>query len=158
MLNPICFENIDLLIQDFEYKDGELFFKKTGEILQKQKESRGYWNVRINGKIVKHHRLIYAIVNKQSFFGNIDHINGLRRDNRIENLRCASNQENTFNRKIHSNNALGVKGIRKIGDKYQARIMFYGKTVSSTHCTLNDAQEWIQEKRVFLHKLFANNG
>jgi hypothetical protein len=46
----------------------------------------------------------------------LDHINGIRDDNRVENLRIVSNQQNCFNRK-------NVKGYYIRNGKYVAEIM-----------------------------------
>jgi len=44
------------------------------------------------------HQFIYYWVNKE-IVDCIDHINGIKNDNRIENLRSVTNQQNTFNNK-----------------------------------------------------------
>jgi hypothetical protein len=49
----------------------------------------------------------------------IDHINGIKTDNRINNLRSVTNQQNTFNTK--------AKGFHKKGEKYQSEIQIDGK-------------------------------
>ncbi|MCH6546434.1 MAG: HNH endonuclease, partial [Deltaproteobacteria bacterium] len=41
----------------------------------------------------------------------IDHINGIRSDNRIDNLRGANDCTNAYNRGLQSNNTSGVKGV-----------------------------------------------
>lgn len=51
----------------------------------------------------------------------IDHINGIRNDNRLENLRIVSNQQNSFNQKS--------KGFTKCKNKFRARIKINNKNI-----------------------------
>ena len=58
-----------------------------------------YKSHRVDGKMYKEHRLTYMYHNEdmdQSL--EIDHINEVKTDNRIENLRLVLSQENNFNR------------------------------------------------------------
>lgn len=43
----------------------------------------------------------------------LDHKNGIQSDDRIENLRPATSQQNQANKRIHSNNTSGFKGVRR---------------------------------------------
>jgi hypothetical protein len=54
----------------------------------------------------------------------IDHINGDRGDNRIENLRAATPSQNVCNTKIKSTNTSGVKGVNWVKrlKKWQVRL------------------------------------
>lgn len=58
----------------------------------------------------------------------LDHRNLERDDNRIENLRLATNQQNGANRRALKNNRLGVKGVgmstfrKRSPQRYRARI------------------------------------
>jgi len=62
--------------------------------------------------------------------GQIDHINGVRDDNRLSNLRAVSKTENMWNqRKAHPANKLGVMGVRREYNMFQARISINGKTI-----------------------------
>jgi hypothetical protein len=66
----------------------------------KPDKSTGYIRPEINGKRVRQHRIICA-----AFLGldihdkkcQVDHINGIRHDNRLENLRLVNNQQNQHN-------------------------------------------------------------
>lgn len=55
----------------------------------------------------------------------IDHINGDRLDNRIENLRVCTRKENVRNQRLHKNNSSGYKGVvwDKQRSKWIAQIM-----------------------------------
>jgi hypothetical protein len=82
---------------------------------------------RIDGKElnIAIHKLILPVKDGMC----VDHINGNKLDNRKENLREVTNQQNQWNRKIYKNNTTGYKGVthRKDKDNYQARIKFGSK-------------------------------
>ena len=48
----------------------------------------------IYDKPYRAHRVIWALVHGEWPEGQIDHINGVRDDNRLENLRVVTNQDN----------------------------------------------------------------
>lgn len=74
--------------------------------------SNGYVSVWFNGKNDYMHRVIWEFVNGPIPEGMvIDHINGVRSDNRIQNLRLATPSQNAQNRTRSKNNKSGVKGI-----------------------------------------------
>ena len=59
----------------------------------------------------------------------LDHINGDRLDNRIENLRPCSTQENNFNRKSLGGSSSQYKGVSQFRNKWRARFTFNGKEI-----------------------------
>lgn len=74
----------------------------------------GYVAIQINGHPYLAHRLAWVYVYGDYPDGEqpyIDHINGKRADNRIENLRASSHVENGRNKKINTDNTVGVTGI-----------------------------------------------
>ena len=92
-------------------------------------DAKGYRRVKIDGNLVKLHRLIWALAYGHWPRNFIDHINGNPSDNRLANLREATLQENAFNQKRQVNNTSGVKGVyfRKDREKWVSRITVDGK-------------------------------
>lgn len=78
-------------------------------------------------KSVSMHRLV---INPFTEF-SVDHIDGNKLNNRIENLRICTHQQNTFNRKKLSNKTSIYKGVGfyKRTGRWQARITFNRKLI-----------------------------
>ncbi len=75
------------------------------------KTQEGYIRIQIDGKSYAAHRLAYVYVNGVDTELGIYHINGIRDDNRIANLRPAQLHENHWNRGLMPNNTSGVPGV-----------------------------------------------
>lgn len=73
-------------------------------------EANGYLCGRLFDKPVKAHRAIWAIAN-QSWPRFIDHINGVRSDNRLCNLREVSVAQNNQNMGVRSDSRTGIPGV-----------------------------------------------
>lgn len=73
------------------------------------------------------HRLIWLYAYGVWPVGEIDHINGIRSDNRLCNLREATREQNARNRPAQRGRA--IKGITFARGKYQAQIRFGGKNI-----------------------------
>lgn len=74
-------------------------------------ESHGYALGYIFGVKYRAHRVIWAMVHGCWPTGDIDHINGDRMDNRVQNLRVVPAVLNARNRPKQSNNKSGVTGV-----------------------------------------------
>lgn len=81
----------------------------------------GYIYISLQNKDYRAHRLVWLYLHGTFPENLIDHINGVRHDNRLCNLRECTKAENTVNSKIDPRNKLGFKGIRKSGNNYSAR-------------------------------------
>jgi hypothetical protein len=71
----------------------------------------GYIVIKINKKIYRAHRLAWLYVYGEFPLSILDHVNGIKNDNRISNLRNSTFQQNIFNRKNESINTSGHKGV-----------------------------------------------
>lgn len=102
--------------------------------------SYGYLTTGIDGVSHPVHRLVWFYVHGKWPEGQIDHINGDRTDNRIENLRQATIAQNVRNRGVQRHNKCGFKGVSfKVADKrWRASIGMNGK---SMHIGLFDTAE-----------------
>ena len=92
--------------------------------------SHGYIILRIGGKFYRAHRLAWVYTYGTWPKSDVDHINGLRGDNRIVNLRDVTHSENMHNQKsANAGNAHGHMGVTRSGRKWVARIGLHGKSI-----------------------------
>lgn len=89
---------------------------------------RGCIYITILGNNLLAHRLAWMYVYGKMPNRQIDHINGNRADNRIANLREATQEQNMHNRSLLSNGATGKVGVtkRKRTGRYEVRIQAFG--------------------------------
>lgn len=59
----------------------------------------------------------------------VDHKNGDTLDNRKDNLRICTQQQNMCNRKLQSNNTSGYHGVHKAGNQWIATIQAFGEKI-----------------------------
>lgn len=132
--------DINILKNYFYYKDGYLYSKSN---------HKKYGTTRSDGYVVfQHnkikyyaHRVVWALHNgiipddKQ-----IDHINRVKTDNRIENLRLVNVRENGLNREFKKSNT-GIKGVSKDRNYYKVSFTINNKSIHvGNFKNLNDAK------------------
>ena len=144
--------NIQEVENNFIYRDGGLFRRSTGK--RGYKRPDGYVYVSMSGKAYGEHRLVFLLFN--GFMPEqVDHINGNRSDNRIENLRAASHSQNCMNRKNRGSASKGCYWQPK-RNKWIAQIGFNGKRITIGYFdTLEDAAMAYANKSKELHKEFS---
>lgn len=119
----------------------------------------GYLRTRILGKLYYNHHLVWFL-HHGSWPSALDHINGDRADNRLENLRICNQQQNMHNARRRADSGTGVKGVnwRPTKNKYRARIVVNRKEISLGHYdTLEEAQRAVEQARIKYHGDFARH-
>jgi hypothetical protein len=120
----------------------------------------GYVMIRVADGAYLAHRIAWLLSYGEWPDGVIDHINGVRSDNRLANLRLCSTSENLRNAKLRSDNTSGVKGIywNKKLSSWQVHVKDGGRTVyGGIYKDLDDAKRAVMQLRERLHGEFANH-
>jgi hypothetical protein len=91
--------------------------------------THGYRLIGFGGKLYSAHRLAWLYVHGEWPPGYIDHINHDRLDNRIDNLRCTNQSENTSNRSSPRRDCNGMMGVQYNWKKWTAKIRVNGKVI-----------------------------
>lgn len=121
----------------------------------------GYTGIRFKGKLYYAHRI--AMLLAYGFYGGeleVDHINHVRDDNRLSNLRFVTRSDNCRNKSRSSNNTSGVMGVyyERAKRKYRAQIkvdrvnIYLGRFV-----TLEEAIE-VRKAAELKYKFNTNHG
>lgn len=133
---------------------------KEGHVAGYVNPGSGYRYIYLDGLNLLEHRLAWIYVFGILPEGQIDHANGDRTDNRLENLRHCNAFENARNKRAGQNNTSGVKGVSWCASrrKWEASIKMNGKRVFSKRFdSLQEAERAVQLARSELHKEFARH-
>ena len=131
-----------------------------GELVRGSATNDGYREIFFRGYRIKEHRLIYLICH--GFLPEmLDHIDGNKLNNKIENLRSCSGSQNQFNKKIPKNNTTGFKGVTfiKAKKRYMGYVHISGKQYRTKLTkNLTEAVLLLRNLRENLHGEYCNHG
>lgn len=164
-IKPLPLPDLSILREMFAYDKMTGFItnrtsrtsRKLGE-RSEHKMSTGHLQVYACGRLIFAHRVAWALHYGSEPIGYIDHINGIRDDNRIENLRLCSHTQNSQNRRSPVSNSSGAKGVCKRRDKWRAYISVNRKRIYlGTFQSLESAKSALAIERKKLHGDFARD-
>lgn len=139
----------EYLHECFTYNDGELYWKQrpfghfngaqgwktfnkryAGKLAGHAHKSNKYIEVRLADKLYKAHRIVYKMMTGLEPNLSIDHIDGNPSNNRFENLRPATQQENSRSMSAGTSRRgkSTYKGVSKRGKRWQCMICINDKS------------------------------
>jgi len=157
-------------LDSFEYKDGYLYWK---EIKNKRNENKpvghingcGYRIISIWNKETKKYKTY--LMHRITFLMHhghlpkvVDHIDGNKDNNKIENLRAATYSENLHNSKRNKRSTTGYKGVKwsKQKQKFIGIVHSnYKEYYAGSYTTIEEAAKATTELRNKLHGAFAKH-
>ena len=137
----MSYKSIDGFENYIIYEDGLIYNEKFDRFMKEKKEYDGYMRVGLSKdgetKLFMVHRLIaLAFIPNPLNKPCIDHINRIRDDNRIENLRWVTHSENSQNRSDNNEDIHIYKKINKTCKKgyiWVFQLNINGKTKNIKH-------------------------
>lgn len=130
----------------------------AGKMVPERFHRHGHIQIGIHCQNYMAHRIAWLHYYGIEPSSDIDHINGLPYDNRIENLRLATKSENLCNAKTRVNNTSGRKGVSwsNQSEKWYAYITKHGKMRSlGYYKTFSEAVERREAAEKIYHGEFA---
>jgi hypothetical protein len=161
MSNIALEENASHFSKIFKYVDGQLYWTDLGPIKVRRKlagsiNEKGYKKIEYGGKKYGAHQIVFAM--HHGYIPHfVDHINGIKSDNRIENLRAATRCQNGYNRAGFGD----CKNVsyRKDSKKWRVLLRVNGKTKFFGSYEDKELAELVAyEAREKYHGRFANHG
>jgi len=154
-------------ILDYNPETG-LFYRKISTSMRPRigvaggKCSRGYIRIKVDGEMYYGHRLAWLYMTGEWPKDQIDHVDGIKSNNRFHNLREANKSQNMQNqKKARSGNTSGLLGVgwHKTAKKWRARIVVNGdvKSLGFFDCKF-EAHGAYMDAKVKLHKYCAISG
>ena len=130
-------------------KDGVVFNLKTVKLIKLCTNGDGYYQFHMYNnhgkrKNVRLHRILaLAFIDNEYNKPCVDHIDNIRTNNNLTNLRWCTKKENSRNRSLNKRSTTNVKGVsfHKASQKYRAYIKFGDKEIHlGTFNTLEEAR------------------
>lgn len=131
--------SIDTLKRKLKYDPATGLFTRNcimtgssiGDVCGTKKEN-GYVIISIDRVLYRAHRLAWFYFYGRWPEGDIDHVNRIRNDNRIANLREACRSDNLCNSSRRSDNKTGIRGVsfNRVSNTYTVKIQKNGKTLT----------------------------
>lgn len=147
--------DLEIARKTVEYDPETGNFKRLDGRLKCETTASKYKTIMVRSVRVASHRLAWAM-----YYGNwpnefIDHIDGDRQNNKIENLRECTSSENYQNRKLCKFNKYGMTGVSfsKAARKYVAQIQVDKKKIHiGVYETPEEAGEAYKAAKAVYHK------
>jgi hypothetical protein len=148
---------------DYDPETGALRWKKplgqrarVGQI-GGSTNGRGYTQLQFNKTKLVAHRVAFALYYGRWPTPCCDHINCVKTDNRIVNLRECSVFANAQNAGVRRDNKTGVKGVRRSRSGYKASVSINGARHEKYFRRLEDAAAYAKQLREQLHGEFVRH-
>ena len=110
----------------FTYK--KLVGNRRAGTIAGSKDAKGYLSLSIDKIKYKAHRVAWLVYYGVWPEGELDHINRVKTDNKISNLRKVTSTQNGINRLVRaSTNKTGFMGVTNKGNRYEANIQYNNK-------------------------------
>lgn len=138
-----------------------LRYTDQGLVTAGYRNKDGYIATEFKDRPFRAHRIAWALMTGAWPEAEIDHINGIRHDNRWGNLREATRLQNAANTPCKKSNALKVKGVHydTARQSYRAQIMVNRKKINlGNFKTVSEAAEAYAAGASRYHGAFANTG
>ena len=146
----VCFEKYEVL------NSGNIRNRQTMRILKSRATNKNYMVIDLGDTMKQVHRLV-----AEAFLLNpenkkcIDHIDGDTINNKLINLRYATNQENSFNQKLSVHNTSGSKGVcyDKSKKKWKSSIKLNSKSIHLGY--FERIEDAIQARQIKANEMFG---
>lgn len=138
LMNEVPIERLRQLL-DYDPSTGTFTWKVTygnaraGVVAGGLHPTYFYWKISIGGKMFGAHRLAWAMTYGVWPPNQIDHINGIRNDNRISNLRLATIAQNSANARRPLNKS-GYRGVSFHRERKKWMVYAGGKYIGYFTC------------------------